>query len=204
MYAGSVLVSAVDEHGNYSVNRLEVGDIWYFPKGVAHTIQGLQDENEFLLVFDDGSYQLSPDTIPKIHPYNLNRQFRSNRRNLQRRRLDHPHAQSNSRAELRRQRVRLQQRPEPIPQYPERHRLKDQRHRTRVRTLRQEFVHLPPLAGRHYQCTRRSRQCQYRRQPQLSCIKDDCRDDCLACTRRIARTALAPKCKYFLPPQQII
>lgn len=40
VYAGSVLVSAVDEHGNYQVDRLEVGDIWYFPKGSAHTVQG--------------------------------------------------------------------------------------------------------------------------------------------------------------------
>lgn len=52
---------------------LEVGDIWYFPKGSAHTIQGktclvipfssalltllgLEDENEYLLVFDDGTF----------------------------------------------------------------------------------------------------------------------------------------------------
>ena len=44
MYSGSVLVSAVDESGNYQVDRLEVGDIWYFPKGSAHTVQGLSDE----------------------------------------------------------------------------------------------------------------------------------------------------------------
>jgi hypothetical protein len=44
LYSGSVLVSAVDENGNYQVDRLEVGDIWYFPKGSAHTVQGLSDE----------------------------------------------------------------------------------------------------------------------------------------------------------------
>ena len=60
VYAGAVLVSAVDEHGNFSVNRLEVGDIWYFPKGAAHTVQGLEEENEYLLVFDDG-------TSPTVH-----------------------------------------------------------------------------------------------------------------------------------------
>ncbi|CZR68499.1 related to oxalate decarboxylase [Phialocephala subalpina] len=37
LYSGSVLLSAVDEHGNYQVDKLEVGDIWYFPKGAAHT-----------------------------------------------------------------------------------------------------------------------------------------------------------------------
>ena len=72
MYAGEVLVSAVDENGDYQVDKLQVGDIWYFPKGSAHTVQGnfdfrstsrsfhliqlsgLAAENEYLLVFDDG------------------------------------------------------------------------------------------------------------------------------------------------------
>ena len=40
MYAGEVLVSAVDENGDYQVDKLQVGDIWYFPKGSAHTVQG--------------------------------------------------------------------------------------------------------------------------------------------------------------------
>jgi oxalate decarboxylase len=32
------------------------GDVWYFPKGIAHVIQGLDDENEYLLAFDDGDF----------------------------------------------------------------------------------------------------------------------------------------------------
>ncbi|KAH7381949.1 RmlC-like cupin domain-containing protein [Cadophora sp. MPI-SDFR-AT-0126] len=56
VYNGEVLVSAVDESGNYQVDKLQVGDIWYFPKGSAHTVQGLADENEYLLVFDDGNF----------------------------------------------------------------------------------------------------------------------------------------------------
>lgn len=49
------------------MTRLEVGDIWYFPKGVAHTVQGLEDENEFLLVFDDGQLsQWSPAWVRKL------------------------------------------------------------------------------------------------------------------------------------------
>jgi oxalate decarboxylase len=56
VYAGSVLISAVDEFGKYQVETLNFGDIWYFPKGVAHTVQGLGDENEFLLVFDDADF----------------------------------------------------------------------------------------------------------------------------------------------------
>ncbi|KAK2599740.1 hypothetical protein N8I77_011470 [Diaporthe amygdali] len=56
VYAGKIIVSAVDENGQYQVDTLDVGDIWYFPKGAAHTVQGLEDENEFLLVFDDGNF----------------------------------------------------------------------------------------------------------------------------------------------------
>jgi oxalate decarboxylase family bicupin protein len=56
VYSGSVLISAVDEFGRYQVETLNYGDIWYFPKGVAHTVQGLSDENEFLLVFDDADF----------------------------------------------------------------------------------------------------------------------------------------------------
>ncbi|KAE9365717.1 putative oxalate decarboxylase oxdC [Stipitochalara longipes BDJ] len=56
VYAGEILVSAVDENGDYQVDKLQVGDIWYFPKGSAHTIQGLADENEYLLAFDDGNF----------------------------------------------------------------------------------------------------------------------------------------------------
>lgn len=51
-----MLVSAVDEEGRYTASILNVGDVWYFPKGAAHTVQGLDDENEYLLVFDDGDF----------------------------------------------------------------------------------------------------------------------------------------------------
>ncbi len=51
-----MLISAVDENGAYQVEKLTYGDIWYFPKGSAHTIQGLDEENEYLLVFDDANF----------------------------------------------------------------------------------------------------------------------------------------------------
>ncbi|KAF2019899.1 thermophilic glucose-6-phosphate isomerase [Aaosphaeria arxii CBS 175.79] len=63
VYAGRVLVSAVDENGKYQVDILEYGDIWYFPKGQAHTVQGLDDENEYLLVFDDGDFDRAGTTF---------------------------------------------------------------------------------------------------------------------------------------------
>jgi oxalate decarboxylase len=56
IYNGSILVSAVDENGANQVATLGYGDIWYFPKGIAHTIQGLEAENEYLLVFDDPDF----------------------------------------------------------------------------------------------------------------------------------------------------
>lgn len=49
-------MSAVDNDGAYQVSELNPGDVWYFPKGQAHTIQGLDDENEYLLAFDDGNF----------------------------------------------------------------------------------------------------------------------------------------------------
>ena len=33
------------------------GDLWYFPAGILHSIQGLEGDGcEFLLVFDDGNF----------------------------------------------------------------------------------------------------------------------------------------------------
>ena len=49
-------MSAVDEKGRHQTTELGFGDIWYFPKGQAHTVQGLDDENEYLLAFDDADF----------------------------------------------------------------------------------------------------------------------------------------------------
>jgi oxalate decarboxylase len=54
---GSARITAMDYDGNYFVDDIGVGDIWYFPSGVPHSIQGLgPDGCEFLLVFDDGDF----------------------------------------------------------------------------------------------------------------------------------------------------
>ncbi|PSS22779.1 hypothetical protein M430DRAFT_64500 [Amorphotheca resinae ATCC 22711] len=63
VYAGSLLVSAVDENGKNQQDVLQTGDIWYFPKGSAHTLQGLADENEYLLIFDDGNFDATGTTF---------------------------------------------------------------------------------------------------------------------------------------------
>ena len=42
--------------GNF-IDDVSMGDLWYFPSGIPHSIQGLgPDGCEFLLVFDDGSF----------------------------------------------------------------------------------------------------------------------------------------------------
>ncbi|GIZ37665.1 hypothetical protein CKM354_000110700 [Cercospora kikuchii] len=56
VYSGRIGVSAVDEDGRNSYDVLGVGDVWYFPKGAAHTVHGLSDEAEYLLVFDEGDF----------------------------------------------------------------------------------------------------------------------------------------------------
>ncbi|KAF7559856.1 hypothetical protein G7046_g4290 [Stylonectria norvegica] len=63
VYNGSILISAVDENGKYQSEQLDYGDIWYFPKGVAHTIQGLGEENEYLLVFDEADFDKTGTTF---------------------------------------------------------------------------------------------------------------------------------------------
>jgi len=52
---GRVRITAVDENGWNIVDDLGVGDLWYFPSGIPHSLQGLE-ECEFLLVFDDGHF----------------------------------------------------------------------------------------------------------------------------------------------------
>jgi oxalate decarboxylase len=56
MLGGSARLTAVDEHGQNFVADVDVGDVWLFPAGIPHSIQGLSDGCEFLLVFDNGSF----------------------------------------------------------------------------------------------------------------------------------------------------
>jgi oxalate decarboxylase len=57
MLYGTARITAIDAQGNNFVDDVGVGDLWYFPSGVPHSIQGLgPDGCEFLLVFDDGEF----------------------------------------------------------------------------------------------------------------------------------------------------
>jgi len=53
---GCVRITAVDENGLNFVDDLGVGDLWYFPSGIPHALQGLEEGCEFVLVFDDGHF----------------------------------------------------------------------------------------------------------------------------------------------------
>jgi oxalate decarboxylase len=56
MIAGRARITAVDAEGRNFIDDVGVGDLWYFPAGIPHSIQGLDEGCEFLLVFDDGRF----------------------------------------------------------------------------------------------------------------------------------------------------
>ncbi|KAJ5765904.1 hypothetical protein N7520_005463 [Penicillium odoratum] len=53
---GSCRIQAVDQDGQTFVDDLTAGDVWFFPPGIPHSIQALDDGVEFLLVFDQGDF----------------------------------------------------------------------------------------------------------------------------------------------------
>lgn len=56
MLAGSARITAVDELGRTFTDDIHEGDLWNFPTVIPHSIQGLEEGCEFLLVFDDGNF----------------------------------------------------------------------------------------------------------------------------------------------------
>jgi len=57
MLNGNARITAVDQNGKSFVSDVGEGDLWLFPPGVPHSIQGLgPDGCRFLLVFDDGAF----------------------------------------------------------------------------------------------------------------------------------------------------
>jgi oxalate decarboxylase len=57
MLYGSARITAVDEDGHQFIDDVSEGDLWFFPPGIPHSIQGLEPDGcEFLLVFDDGAF----------------------------------------------------------------------------------------------------------------------------------------------------
>jgi oxalate decarboxylase len=57
MLYGNARITGLDLEGKSFVTDITEGDLWYFPTGIPHSIQGLgPDGAEFLLVFDDGNF----------------------------------------------------------------------------------------------------------------------------------------------------
>ncbi len=57
MLAGKARVTLMQTDGKMFVDDVQAGDLWYFPAGLPHSIQGLEGDGcEFLLVFDDGKF----------------------------------------------------------------------------------------------------------------------------------------------------
>ena len=64
IFNGSARVALVNEAGQSFIDDLNAGDVWFFPPGVPHSIQALEQGCEFLLIFDDVSH-LSISRLPQ-------------------------------------------------------------------------------------------------------------------------------------------
>jgi len=57
MLYGNARVTVMNPDGTIFIDDVSDGDLWYFPSGYPHSIQGLgPDGCEFLLVFDEGTF----------------------------------------------------------------------------------------------------------------------------------------------------
>ena len=57
MLAGNARITAVDNDGHNFIADVGAGDLWYFPSGIPHSIQGLSPDGcEFLLAFPSGIF----------------------------------------------------------------------------------------------------------------------------------------------------
>jgi oxalate decarboxylase len=57
MTAGTARITCVDHKGRGFVEDVNQGDLWLFPGGFPHSIQGVGDDGcQFLLVFNDGNF----------------------------------------------------------------------------------------------------------------------------------------------------
>lgn len=81
MAYGNARVTVFDAKGCWFVDDIGVGDLWHFPPGSPHSIQGIgPDVCEFLLAFDDGGFDedstlLLYDWLKHIPPEILAKNF---------------------------------------------------------------------------------------------------------------------------------
>jgi oxalate decarboxylase len=81
MLYGSARLTAIDLDGKSFVADVNKNDLWFFPPGIPHSIQGLSPDGcEFMLVFDDGNFSesetvLLSDAIGHLPPEVLAKNF---------------------------------------------------------------------------------------------------------------------------------
>ena len=80
MISGSARVTIIDLDGNMHVDDVPAGDLWFFPTGLPHSIQALNEGCEFLLSFDDGEFSeeytlLLSDFLAHIPPEVIAKNF---------------------------------------------------------------------------------------------------------------------------------
>ena len=64
MLSGNCRLTAIDLEGASYVQDVSAGDLWYFPAGIPHSLQGLgPDGCEFLLVFNEGGFSEDNTTL---------------------------------------------------------------------------------------------------------------------------------------------
>jgi oxalate decarboxylase len=64
---GNARITGFDQDARSFVADVSAGDLWNFPSGIPHSIQGLDpDGTEFLLVFDDGKFSEYDTFLPSI------------------------------------------------------------------------------------------------------------------------------------------
>src|ERR1700741_704034 len=81
MLYGNARITAIDLDGKSFVADVGKNDLWFFPSGIPHSIQGLNPDGcEFMLVFDDGDFSesetvLLSDAMAHLPPEVLSKNF---------------------------------------------------------------------------------------------------------------------------------
>src|SRR6202140_1576786 len=81
MLYGNARVTCLNPDGTVFIGDVGKGDLWYFPAGFPHSIQGLAPDGcEFILVFDQGSFSedntfLISDWVRRTPPSVLSKNF---------------------------------------------------------------------------------------------------------------------------------
>jgi oxalate decarboxylase len=81
MLYGTARITAIDLDGKSFVADVKKNDLWFFPSGIPHSIQGSEPDGcEFMLVFDDGDFSeaetvLLSDSMAHLPPEVLSKNF---------------------------------------------------------------------------------------------------------------------------------